>query len=327
MSSRGSSKVRAAIKKIILSKDNFLITSHAAPDGDAIGSQIALALILQKLGKKVFIVNPHPVPPRYQFLPEWKLIRNKHPAGFSPEVLFILDCSEWKRTGQFEKRYATVPYKINIDHHVTNQYFGDINYVDVKISSVGEQIYLLSKLLKVVLTREIATCLYIAIITDTGEFKYKNTSPETHRIVSKLLETGLNPAELMCRVYESHSLNYLKLLNLTLTSLRLIQKGKIALLKTSFQMFKKARVPASECDNFINYPLLIKSVVVVCYFREMKPGEIKVTFRSKSPKLNVGEFAFKLGGGGHAQASGCLIKGSLEEVKKKVVKILKEKVI
>jgi phosphoesterase RecJ-like protein len=307
------------IVKILKEKKSFLITSHLNHDGDSVGSQIALALFLQQLRKKVVVINESPVPRIYKFLPGAELIKRRFPLHEKFEVAFILDCADFKRTGRVKKFCENLPYKVNIDHHITNQRFGDLNYVDGEISSTGEQIYRIIKLAGGSLNKKIALALYTAIMTDTGSFHHDKTSSRTHRVVADLIKYEISPPEVAKKVYHQKTFTAIKLLGHILSGLETNQQQKVVWMTAKADLFKKLAASEEDIEGLIEIPRQIKKAEVIAFFREdPKSDRIKVTFRSKG-RIDVAKIARHFKGGGHSQAAGCLIKGELEEVKRQVL--------
>lgn len=314
----GTNKVVEEIIEVVRKNNNFFVTAHLHPDGDTLGSELALASWLKRLGKKVTVANFDPVPQIYRFLPDINSIRQAKNIKNSFDVGFILECSEPERIGEVIdlKQMAQV---VNIDHHVSSMQYGDINWFDPKASSVAEQIYRLIKISGENLTRKEALCLYVGIVTDTGKFQQCNTTPQSHLIAAELLNHNLRPEEVHQKIYATKSYSLLKLLGLALSSLKLASGGKIGYQEINQQAYKKLGYP-EEDEETINYPLAIPRVKVNILFREFPnlSGEIKVGFRSRN-KVNVYRIAKHFGGGGHFNASGCILKGEMEEVKKRVL--------
>ncbi|MCQ9206741.1 MAG: bifunctional oligoribonuclease/PAP phosphatase NrnA [Omnitrophica bacterium] len=310
------------IKKAIEKYDKFLITAHINPEGDSLGSQLAIASLLRALDKDVTIIDSDAVPEHYRFLPGVDLIRNKTRARNKKfDAAIVLDCPNLSRTGGVRGVVQKSGYIINIDHHVSNERFGDINWVEERASSSGEMVYRLFKEMSVEITKEVALYLYIAILTDTGSFNYDNTSGETHEIISELLGYGIEPYEVSKSVYENKSVRAVKLLGEALSGLEVTANGKVAYLAVRKKDFKRIKAKPADCEDFVNFARSIKDVCVALFFREdnEKANHFHVSLRSKG-KVNVNKVAAQFGGGGHRRASGCTLIGSFHDVKKKVLK-------
>lgn len=317
-------KIIQEILNTVKNKHSFFITAHLNPDGDTLGSELALRSWLSRLGKKVTVVNVDPVPEIYRFLPGVNLIKKKNKIVENFDVGIVLECSEPERIGgiiDFRKQLGTV---ISIDHHLSSQSYGDINWFDTQASATAEQIYQLIKNSGRALTYNEALCLYVGILTDTGKFQQKNTTARTHRIVANLLSYGIHPEEIHQKIYTTKSYSTLKLLGLSLSSLELTEGGKIAYQGITKEMYKKLKNPEHD-EETINYPLTIPQVEISVLFRELKEekNKIKVGFRSRD-KVDVHKIAEHFGGGGHHNASGCIIEGNLEKVKKLVLNYVRK---
>lgn len=326
--------INRVIETIKRSK-RFLITAHVNLEGDSLGSQLAMKELLIGMGKDSFILDNDPVPEHYKFLPGAKEMSNALNKVKDFDAAIVLDCPTLKRVGKVKdiiKDKAKVV--INIDHHISNEKFGDINWVESNASSTGEMVYRLFKEAGIKLTKEAALCLYIAILTDTGSFNYDNTSSVTHEIAGELLGYGLDPAAVSESVYERRSVEDLKLLALVLATIKLIQDGTVAYLEVTKEMLDKTGADIAKSEGLINYARSIDKVKVAILFKEdfVEKNKINVSFRSKGNGeiIDVNKIASLFGGGGHMKASGCIIRGSLEEAKEKVLakveEVLKKKV-
>jgi phosphoesterase RecJ-like protein len=306
-------------------RDNFLIMAHVNPEGDSIGSQIAIHHILKKWGKKAVMVDHDEVPENLKFLKGAGLISREVPEGFRPETLVVLDCPVKERTGNIPGLDADKKFVINIDHHVSNEFFGDVNWVEPNVSSVGEMVFHLAKKKQVVIDKELAEAIYTAIVTDTGMFNYTNTSKATHEVAGELIEAGLDPKDLHGEIFESKDLAQVRLLGKVLSTLELENDGRLAHMSLTRKMYAEEGVESVPTDEFINFPRSVKGVEVAIFFKENVnyPDRINVSFRS-SGKVDVNAVASSFGGGGHAQASGCTLIASLEETREKVLAAAKE---
>jgi phosphoesterase RecJ-like protein len=309
-------KVISAIKK----HKSFLITAHINLEGDSIGSQLAMKELLERLGKPAVIIDNDPVPPHYRFLPGAAAISNRLDASPRFDAAIVLDCPTLKRIGRVNGLLTEDKTIINIDHHISNEKFGDVRWVDPKASSAGEMVYSIFKELKIRPSRESARALYIAILTDTGSFNYENTTPATHAVAGELLSYGINPAAVSEDVYERRSLTDIKFLGLVLSTIKLDKTGEIAYLEITKKMLKETAADIAKSEGFVNYARSIDGVRVAVIFKEdmKKPGIINVSFRSKG-SADVNRIASVFGGGGHTKASGCVVAGTLSAVKKRVL--------
>lgn len=309
-------EVIEAIKKY----DSFFITAHVNLEGDSLGSQLAMKALLESLGKSAVIVDNDPVPEHYKFLPMTDEISNKLDRDLDFEAVLVLDCPTLKRVGKVRDLISKNKVIINIDHHISNEKFGAVNWVDANASSAGEMVYRLYKEMQIGLTKETALCIYIAILTDTGSFNYDNTSSVTHEIAGELLGYGLNPARVSEDVYERRSVADIKFLGLVLSTLEVNKTGEVAYLVITKKMLKETGADLTKSEGVVNYARSIDKIKVAILFREdaNAHNKINVSFRSKGD-FDVNGLASSFGGGGHVKAAGCVIEGSLDEAKKKIL--------
>jgi phosphoesterase RecJ-like protein len=296
--------------------DNIYIFTHLRPDGDAIGSSLALANALKTGCKTVEVFCPDVIPPRYYFLPGVDNFQVSFTAREGKSLAFILDCSDLRRLNNMGEKVLQLDRVVNIDHHITNEKFGDVNLIDASAASTGEIIY---QILKddYELNYDISLCLYVAISSDTGSFKYENTTPQTMEIAARLLEKGINPFYVSQKIFDEYPASTIFLLRDALGSLRFDETGKIAWMVVDDAMLKKHGAESSDLDGFINYVKNIESVEVGIFFYQTDKGETKVGFRSKT--VDIASVAYSLGGGGHPRAAGCSLRGEPQEVIAKVV--------
>ncbi len=321
-------KIPAGLVKALLEKRTFLITTHVRPDGDAIGSQLALYHALRKLGKKVVLRNDSPVPANFRFLPGSPRIGTEGPLPFQPEAAIVLDAPSPGRVGKVEKELEKIPTVLNIDHHVSNTRYGKANWVSPKSSSVGEMIFHLVPALGVKLSRPIALCLYTAVLTDMGKFQFMVT-PESgvriFKLLAELVETGLVPYEIYKKVYNLYSTAPLKLLGDALATIRFSAGGEISYLDVTRKMQERWGERDDNADHLISFPRDVITVRVAILFTELPGGRVKISFRSKEPGLiDVNTIASGFGGGGHPAAAGAEVKGSLKTVHSKVISAVRK---
>jgi len=310
-----ANKIKTAIKKF----NKFLISSHINPEGDAIGCQLALVSLLRRLGKKAVMLNESPVPHVLQFMKGTENVLKEIPADFNFQAAVILDCPDLSRVGRVSEYITPDKVVINIDHHISNENFGKHNWVDQNISSTGEMIYDLFKAFKLKIEYDEALAMYVAIMTDTGSFRYTNTTSKTHRIAAELVDKGVDPYEAFGRIYETSSLQDINLLGEALQTLKLTDDGKVAWLWVTKEMLKKTKASLEGTEGIINFARSIEGVEIAMLFRETgTEGRIKVSFRSKG-KVDVNKLAAFFGGGGHVTASGCTVFGKMKAVEKKVL--------
>lgn len=294
----------------------FLITTHENPDGDAIGSSLALANFLKRLGKDVTIHLCDAVPDIYAFLPLANTVCHTIPAP-SYEVCFVLDVGEFRRAGQLINNFRGVGLYINVDHHLDCENPNALNYIDHQACATGALIYRIIKAAGHEVDYETALCIYTAIITDTGSFRYSNANQEAFTIAGEMIARGVNAWDLAENLYESQPRERLELLSLALTTLSISPRGDFASITVTLEMYQRTGARAELTDGFVNYPRSIRGVEVAVFFREIKPELFKVGFRSKG-KIDVSALASAFGGGGHHNAAGCTVEGRLSDVQHRV---------
>ncbi len=303
----------------------FLVTSHINSEGDSIGSQVAMALLLKKLGKKYIIVDSDPIPHTLKFLLDGETIKTDLRKTDTFDAIIAVDCPVIERTGRVAGYFKRAKEIINIDHHVSNSLFGDAVWVAPNMSSCGEMLYHLYKNLNIKIDMKAALAMYVAIVTDTGYFSYENTTYETHKVVADLLKAGVRSLWVGKQLNEKKSVNELKLLTAALNTLKLYDNGRVAALYTSKQMLERLNVGPQSAEGFVNYGRSIDTVKVAIFFlqRPNKSGEVHISFRSKG-EVDVNKLARIFNGGGHPNASGCVIKGSIAHAMKIVLPKVKQ---
>lgn len=313
------------LQKVIEDNNNFLITSHVNPDADAICSELALYLILKRLGKQARIVNHSYTPYNLEFLDEGKVIERydetNHENIFNDaDVMMILDLNQANRIVRMEYGLRSFSKtKICIDHHQDPENFFDLFVGGTEYSATGEVLYDFINSTEIVnLDYSIAYQIYTAIMTDTGSFRFERTSPKIHRIIAELLEYGINPTEIYNRVYDQFHFSRVKLLGEALNSIELDSTKKIAIMTLPNEVQKKHKAVEADVDGFVNYCLSIQSVIIGILIYELKDG-VKVSFRSKG-SIPVNMLASEFGGGGHSNASGArFFNVSINEIKNQII--------
>lgn len=309
----------SVIAKTIKQARNAVICGHAMPDGDSIGSTVAMGLLIKMLGKKVTVISSDPAPRAYGFLPGVKDIRGIKDFPEACDLAVILDCTDLNRTGdELAQRLKQVPTIINIDHHVSNHPFGHYNFVVPAAAATGELVYVLAGELGLDLTPDVAMSLYTAIAMDTGSFRYDNTTEETHKIAARLIATGINVARINENLFENKELITLRLLGRALSCLRVSPCGRVAWISVPYSLMEEMGARDEHADGIVNYPKTVEGVEIGLLFREIGPGRIKVGLRSKDT-ADVNKLAAVFGGGGHPRAAGCMITGDLAEVEARVI--------
>src|SRR6476659_1707907 len=310
------------VVELIEAKRRFAITSHIRPDGDSLGSSLGLYWLLRALDKDVEVIMRDPVPHAYQKLPGAKEVRVTPAADESYDAVFVIECSDIARPGllNLDKQFV-----VNIDHHSTTALFGTINWIDSTASAVGEMIYNLCKATGVRVTREIAECVYTALITDTGSFHYSNTTERTFKVASELVRTGVKPAKTAEAVFASYPWSRIELMAAVLSTARRDETGHVACLRQTLEMQRQAKASDEDADGFVNYPLTVEEVEAVAMLKECEPGIYRTSLRSKGD-VNAAKVAERFGGGGHRNAAGCTLKGSWEDAESEIVALLQDAV-
>jgi phosphoesterase RecJ-like protein len=301
-----------------------IILIHIRPDGDAIGSALALEKALKQKGKSVELFCADVIPAKYSFLPGVYNFRDHLNPNNRENLIFILDCSDLDRLGYMKETVLNLSGTIvNIDHHITNDCFGDYNIVDASASATAEILYRLLNENSINIDPEISLCLYVGISSDTGSFKYENTSPQAMYIAAKLLEQGINPSLVSQKIFDEVSVPAIKLLRDALATLTFEQEGRIAWMKVRDDMLQKHQAKPEELDGFVNYVKNIEDVEAgIFFYHTDNNGETKVAFRSKT--IDVSRIAKIFGGGGHPRAAGCTIHGEQHGIVKKVLDAVKK---
>jgi phosphoesterase RecJ-like protein len=308
------------ILDIIAANTSFLVLTHYRPDGDAIGSQLALALLLKNLGKQVEAWNDDPVPAKFRFLPHSDLIRQPPATPKTFDVVIAIDLSVWNRAGTGTERIAGRKHFINIDHHVSNDKFADVNWIVTESPASGQIVYDLMKAGGFPITKDIAACLFAAISTDTGSFSYANTTAASLRAAAELVETGLNVGEISRHVYESYPRARLHLLQMALADLKLAEHNRVAYYWVTNDMFQSSGAKREDTEGLIDYARSIEGVLIAVLFEELpEAGKIRISLRSKHPKIDVNSIARHFGGGGHREAAGARLTGTPREIEQKVL--------
>jgi len=317
------------VGKVIACHDKFVIFTHLYPDGDGIGTSVSFYKMLINLGKKACIVCSSEMPYQYKFLPYVQnVLKNMDDLPFKNKFISIfLDCSDIKRIKLDEttvrKKSAAI---INIDHHLSNTNFGDINIVDSSRSATAEIVFLLfNKFFCKYMDREIAEGLYTGILTDTGKFQYSNTTKQVHKIVSCLLEYDINPSCIYSNIYECEPVNRFKLLEVVLGRIKLISKEKLIYSYILEDDFKKFELPFSSNDGIIELLRSVKDIKIAALFKEIGLNLYKVSLRASENGVNVAEIAGFFGGGGHKMAAAYTAQGELKNIIRNLTEIIEKK--
>ena len=299
-----------------------LFTMHRGPDRDALGSALALACAMRELGREVTVYNPDELPYNFKFLRGADQVARTVPADARFDVTIVTDAGAFNRLGPDVPPPDRRGVLLNLDHHITTEPFGDINYVDPHAASVGILAYKIIRGLGHPLSRDAAECIYASILADTGSFRYSSTDPECFRVAAELLEAGVDPWEMTVRVYEQQPLARMRLLADVLKTLEV--HGKLATITITNEMMARTGSPIDLTDGFINYARSVDGVEVAASFREPSNGGAwRVSFRSRG-RVNVAAIAQKFGGGGHHNAAGCSIAGDEAAVRAKIAEEIEQ---
>lgn len=310
------------IADIIKNARTICISTHINPDGDAIGSSLGLAIVLDRMGKRVRIFNKDPIPRLYDFLAGKEFIK---PADddIYVDAHVILDCSEASRVGKRVIDRVHPRITINIDHHETSDGHGDINLILPEAAATSEIVFILLKRMGVAVPAEAAEALLTGIIMDTWSFQQTNTTSQVLRVAADLVDLGADPSKISMALFESHTESQLRLLARVLDTLEIRADGALAMVTVTERSLKETGTGAEDIEGFVNFPRSISGIKAAALIRETGGNRYKISLRSKN-SLDVASIAAKFGGGGHKMAAGCEMKGTLEEVKEKIVKEVEE---
>jgi len=292
-------------------RQRFVIVSHARPDGDAIGSSLAMAFALEHLGKEVRVVSKDVPPAPMMVFPGVSEIEDTTEVTDPGDAVIVMECGDLKRTGVTGLDRG---YVINIDHHPGNTMYGALNWFDVSAAACGEMVFALVEALGVPLTYEIATHVYVAILTDTGSFHYSNITPRTFDISRRCMEAGVNPPWVARSVFDSNNLGRLKLFGAVLSGMELDPSGRIATVMVDHALAEQCGGTYEDTEGLINLPLTVKDIVAVVFFKENGRDDWRISMRSKGD-VDINAVAKQFGGGGHKNASGCSATGKLAALK------------
>jgi phosphoesterase RecJ-like protein len=305
------------IGNIIKQNKSFAVVSHIIPDGDAIGSTLGLYNFLSEIGKDVDVFNPDKLPSKFNFLPGFFDVKDTLVKRHY-DCIFVLDCSDKDRLGHLVELLNMADVVINIDHHISNDLFADINYVDTNAGAVGEIIYNLIRINGFEISYNTAMCLYTSIVTDTGGFKYSNTTSMTLNIAGDLINTGIDFPEINRILFDTLTAQQVKLLSRVTSTLELYNNNSIAMLHVTKDMLEECGANENDASEMVNYARDIDTVEVGVFIKEVEKGKFRVSLRSKN-KIDVRIIAEKFNGGGHIRAAGCTVYGDFDEVKNKVL--------
>ena len=302
---------------------SICVVGHQRPDGDCVGSQLALSWALQNEGFDVTCWNQDPIPQKLRFLDPKGLL--KTPTGKREfDCVIAVDSASYDRIGDVASHIEARKVLINIDHHASNTRYGDINWVAPNEPSSGELIYRLLKGARWSIKREIADCLFTAISTDTGSFQYPTTRPSTYEIAGDLVDKGANLAVICDEVYQSYPLSRVKLLKHVYNHFKLTNENEIAYFWLRPKDYQRTGATRDDTEGLIDHIRDIDPVIVACLFEELETEVVRISLRSKSPLVNVGNIAAQFQGGGHKAAAGATINGKPMTIQRRVVKAIRE---
>jgi len=315
------SQVDLGVKKILQSK-NIYIASHIQPDGDNLGSILALGMALKKIKEEVFVLKSDSIPSDFLFLPMVEIIQDYE---YNDEIdLFIsLDASDEERLGKNKDLIFKAKTVINVDHHISNNNFGHINIVDNNASATGELVYKLINRLNISIDKDIATCIYTAISSDTGSFMYDNTSAETHEITAELIRVGIDKSNININLYQNRSIERTLLFINALKTLNFYCENKVAIIKVTQDMVEKSNAKMDDTEGIVSFIREIASVEVAVLLKEFSEEEIKISMRSKR-YIDVAKICNNFGGGGHIRAAGCTINAPINSTEELILNEIKK---
>jgi phosphoesterase RecJ-like protein len=311
MTTTSTDTTAAQVAAEIRRRQRFVVVSHARPDGDAIGSSVAMALALEQLGKQVRVVSRDRVPPQMEAFAGVGAIEVVDRIDDPGDAVIVMECGDVQRTGVAGLDRGFV---INIDHHPGNTMYGAINWFDLSAAACGEMVFELISELGVTLTPDIATHVYVAILTDTGSFHYSNITPRTFDICRQCIDAGVNPSLVARTIFDSNNLGRLKLFGAVLHQMQLDASGRIATLWVDQKLARDCGGTYEDTEGLVNLPLTVKDIQAVVFFKENGPGDWRVSLRSKG-EIDVNAIAREFGGGGHVNASGCSASGALADLR------------
>ena len=308
---------------LIKESTNIFIASHINPDGDNLGSSLALALALKKQNKNIRVLKSDIIPVDFTFLPGINLIKEYDDKLDDVDLFITLDCGDENRLGQNKSLIEKAKKVINIDHHISNTRFGDINIVYSEVTATGELIYHFIKQMNIEIDKDIATNIYTAISTDSGSFKYESVSSNTHRIIVDLLDIGIDKADININLYENMSFTRMKLFIKSLTTLETFNNGKIAIVEVTQDMLKETGASLEDSEGIILFIKKLDTVEAACVLKELEKDDIKISLRTKK-YLDASYVCNKFDGGGHKRAAGCTIYKDIKEAKALIIKSIQE---
>ncbi|WP_438448266.1 DHH family phosphoesterase [Gorillibacterium sp. sgz5001074] len=309
-------------KAFILNQDRFLVVSHVNPDGDAIGSTLAVGHMLEQLGKSYIMMNEGAVPAKFSLLPGYADIRDYSAWGSQdkPEfqAVIAVDCADYERIGRVREWFPDAVPLLNIDHHPTNDAYGTANLIHPEAAATAQVLYDLTVTMALPWTKPFSTCIYTGLLTDTGGFRYSNTTPKVMQIASEMLRQGVNGNELADQLLEKLTFSHISILRKALSNLNFTSDKKIAWMSVSLDDIREAGADGGDMDGLVNYPRNVEGVEVGLLFKQSGNLLYKVSLRSAG-LADVSAIAQRFGGGGHIRAAGCTVQGTLQEAVQQVL--------
>jgi len=310
------------IVEAIRARQRFVISSHTRPDGDSIGSSLAMAFALRAMGKEADVVHSDPAPGPLMQFPGVRDIQVMPQVGNHYDAAIVMECGDLGRTGVAGlDRF----FLINIDHHPGNVGYGRLNWFNPDAAACGEMVFDLVKALGAPLTPEVAIHVYLAILTDTGSFHYANISPRTFEICKEALEAGVDPVAVARNVYDSNNMGRLKLFGAVLSAMQIDASGRVAIVYLDHEMARAAGGTYEDTEGLINLPLTVKEILAIVFFKQIEGDEYRVSMRSKGT-IDIGGIAKEFGGGGHRNAAGCTVTGAIDALKKMFIEKIEAKI-
>ncbi len=310
------------VVELIESKQVFGITTHIKPDGDGLGSSLGLCWLLQSLGKSAEVIVHGDIPPSYRSLPGAEQVRHVDAIDKDYDAIFVIECSDLSRPGI---KGLEDQFTVNIDHHASGDHYGSVNWIDSTASAVGEMIYNLCKAIGGRVTKEIAECVYMALVTDTGSFHYSNTTDRTLKVASELVKAGAQPAKVSECIYHNYPWSRIELMRQVMGTIKRHDNGRIASMRQTLDMRRIAEAVDGDNNGFVNIPLAARDVLASVYMREVGENKYRVSLRSKG-EVNVARVAAKFGGGGHNNAAGLSIEGDWDECETAIVNKIRSEI-
>ena len=317
MSTRITARSWSRATELIRQSGSFAIGTHIRPDGDAIGSLLGLALALEKSGRRASALVADPAPPSYRFLPGAERLLSL-PPEWTAEVGIAVDCDGIGRLGSLAPAFAALPHLIDVDHHQTEHLFGEVQLIDPRAAATGEIVYHLLRRAGLPIDAEVATCLYTAILTDTGRFCFGNTTASALRLAGELVKAGAQPERIARRIYEDRSIAATHLLGLALSRLSAELEGWLVTSTLTQQDFARTNAAPSDTEGIIDHLRAIGGPRVAMLLVEPNHEGVRISLRSDG-SVDVSEIALRFGGGGHRMAAGCTVPGRAEEVRRRII--------